>query len=122
MTPYPGTAFTERAVSAGKVADAEDYSKMGGTRCLISTRYMTRIEVDRAHKWAERSLALASVQRQLASAEGPDRWILAWRLARKLAAAAAARLAFEWDARRAARRIAASPPGSPSDRSERQAS
>lgn len=104
MTPYPGTAFTARAVAAGKVVDPDDYARMGGTRCLISTRFMTRAEVDRAHRWAEHSLAAAWLRRRFSSARGRERWPLAWQLARKLIITAAARVAFEWDARRAAAR------------------
>ncbi len=104
MTPYPGTVFTRRAVAAGVVADTQDYARMGGTRSLVATRFMTRQEVGRAHRWADRSLALELARREYEAAAGSARRAAALRVARRFTGAAVARLFFEWDAWRAARR------------------
>ncbi|MBU6427651.1 MAG: radical SAM protein [Cyanobacteria bacterium REEB65] len=97
MTPYPGTAFTQEALAVGRAVPSEDYHKMGGTRSLLRTRFMTRREVSRAHRWADCALRLAHCRRT---------WKLGklGTLAKRQLVFSAADLAFRIDERMAARR------------------
>lgn len=104
MTPYPGTVFTQEALEAGRTRLSDDYHKMGGTRSLLATRFMTSEEVARAHRWADRTLRLATARRTLAKSSGRAALRTLLTYLRQTLAAWAAALAFARDARRAGRR------------------
>lgn len=82
MTPYLGTVYRREAEELGHVKDAGNYHLLGGTACVVRTRYLDRPKVKLAYRWAQGELEWTLRHRALSEARGLEKIAAALRLAK----------------------------------------
>ncbi|HEY9899317.1 MAG TPA: radical SAM protein [Pantanalinema sp.] len=82
MTPYLGTVYRTEAEELGHVADSGNYHELGGTACVVRTRYLDRPKVKLAYRWAQGELEWTLRRRALDEARGLGKVLPALRLAK----------------------------------------
>lgn len=70
MTPYLGTVYRTEAETMGHVDKVANYHDLGGTACVVRTRYLDKPMVRLAYKWAQGELELTRRTRVYSEAKG----------------------------------------------------
>lgn len=85
MTPYLGTVYRKEAEEMGHVQDSGSFHDLGGTACVVRTRFLEKPEVRLAYKWAQGELEWTQRMRALAKAKGIHKAFQVVRVAKHVA-------------------------------------
>ncbi|MNY27300.1 hypothetical protein D3C86_1611980 [compost metagenome] len=82
MTPYLGTVYRKEAEDLGHVAETDNYHDLGGTACVVRTRFLDRAKVKLAYRWAQGELEWTRRHRAFKEASPLAKPLAALRLAK----------------------------------------
>lgn len=103
MTPYLGTVYRAEAEAMGHVDAKSNFHDLGGTACVVRTRFLNKTMVRLAYKWAQGELELTRRRRVFKEARGFFRVLEALKVAKHVCWHAPTNWSFQY-ARGVARR------------------